>query len=95
VNEDKWILDKTTYCETCRQRTEKQKLLEQVEIEMDNRFGEKAKNYSVSKLLSLVYEAIELDNQKGQTSAKSQRILTVYLSEKYKYERYKEANKPK
>jgi hypothetical protein len=57
---------------------------------------EAGKHYKVNKLFSLVVDTAGTEKtSKDRLSVKGQRFLSVFLSERYKFERFQDSRKPK
>lgn len=58
--------------------------------------GDEGRKFDKAKLFNLVIETAGTeDTPRHKISVKGQKLLNTFLNEKYKYDRFKDANKPK
>jgi hypothetical protein len=87
-----WDFDRKDFCSTCPQRYERERFREEADAVFAERFGESFK-YDFHRLQNLVIEIAGLEGKTNLT-VYSSALLNTFLNERFKFERFKDAQKP-
>lgn len=86
-----WNENRRNFCDDCDHKKEQDYFKEQVAEEFDIRFGET--DFDFQQLYNLVIEIAGFEKHKRLT-VYAQSLLNTYLNERWKYDRFKDAQKP-
>jgi hypothetical protein len=95
-NGKKWNFDRLKYCDDCKHTDARERFESDTNAVFQERFDNQTEPGEINRLLNLVYQIAGLEESpRDRLPVETEVLLGAYLSEKYKYERYLEARKPK
>lgn len=82
-----------TYCDNCEVKIAKDSFEEEAKAVLDDRLGDKWKQYKFDRLLSQVYDAFELKNSKVNMSITAEIMVGILISEQNRQRRIEDYNR--
>jgi hypothetical protein len=86
-----WDYARREYCDGCEHKKEQRAFRDEADSVFEQRFGEPCEDFH--DLYNKVVEIAGLE-KKRHLSVYATALLNTFLNERYKYDRYKEAQKP-